>query len=97
MRFDAEDLARPALVRILPRSRHRQAAPTDARFAAVAANAVRVAFRQQGARPSFLIFTGPGQDPRAAALAAAEWDAANWRPNAVQRRVPPGVVTVASG
>lgn len=40
---------------------------------------------------------GPDEDPRAAALAAAEWAAANWRPNAVQRRVQPGVLAVQVG
>jgi hypothetical protein len=92
--FSVEDLARSALVRILPRSRYRLAAPTDARFASFAGNSSRIAYRQQGATPAFLIFSGPGQDPRAAAAAAAGWAEANWRPNAIQRRVRPGVVVV---
>lgn len=92
--FSVEDLARTALVRILPRSRYRLAAPTDARFASFAGNSARIAYRQQGATPAFLIFSGPGQDPRAAATAAAAWAEANWRPNAIQRRVRPGVVVV---
>jgi hypothetical protein len=92
--FSVEDLARTALVRILPRSRYRLAAPTDSRFASFAGNSARIAYRQQGATPAFLIFSGPGQDPRAAATAAAAWAAANWRPNAIQRRVRPGVVVV---
>ena len=94
MAFSVEDLARTALVRILPRSRYRLAAPTDARFASFAGNSARIAYRQQGATPAFLIFSGPGQDPRAAATAAAAWAEANWRPNAIQRRVRPGVVVV---
>jgi hypothetical protein len=92
--FSVEDLARTALVRILPRSRYRLAAPTDSRFASFAANSARVAYRQQGATPAFLIFSGSGQDPRAVATAAAAWAEANWRPNAIQRRVRPGVVVV---
>jgi hypothetical protein len=92
--FSVEDLARTALVRILPRSRYRLAAPTDSRFASFAANSARIAYRQQGATPAFLIFSGPGQDPRAAATAAAVWAEANWRPNAIQRMVRPGVVVV---
>ena len=94
MAFSVEDLARTALVRILPRSRYRLAAPTDARFASFAGNSARIAYRQQGATPAFLIFSGPGQDARAAATAAAAWADANWRPNAIQRRVRPGVVVV---
>jgi hypothetical protein len=92
--FSAEDLARTALVRILPRSRYRLAAQNDSRFASFAANTERIAYRQQGATPAFLLFAGPGHDPRAAATAAAAWAEANWRPNAVQRRVRPGVVVV---
>jgi hypothetical protein len=92
--FSVEDLARTALVRILPRSRYRLAGPTDARFASFAGNSARIAYRQQGATPAFLIFSGPGQDPRAAAAAAAAWAEANWRPNAIQRSVRPGVVVV---
>jgi hypothetical protein len=71
--FSAEDLARTALVRILPRSRYRLAAQTDARFQSFAANATRIAYRQQGATPSFLLFSGPGQNPHSAAMAAASW------------------------
>jgi hypothetical protein len=92
--FSVEDLARTALVRILPRSRYRLAAPTDSRFASFAGNSARIAYRQQGATPAFLIFSGPGQDPRMAATAAAAWADANWRPNAIQRQVRPGVVVV---
>jgi hypothetical protein len=92
--FTVEDLARTALVRILPRSRYRLAALTDARFASFASNAARIAYRQQGGTPAFLIFSGPGQDPRAVATAAAAWAEANWRPNAIQRKVRPGVVVV---
>jgi hypothetical protein len=92
--FTVEDLARTALVRILPRSRYRLAAQGDARFASFAPSTSRIAYRQQGATPSFLLFSGPGQDPRAAATAAATWAEANWRPNAVQRKVRPGVVVV---
>jgi hypothetical protein len=92
--FGVEDLARTALVRILPRSRYRIAAQSDSRFASFAANTARITYRQQGATPALLLFSGPGQDPRAAAAAAAEWARANWRPNAVQRKVRPGVVVV---
>ena len=94
MSIETEDLARTALVRLMPRGRYRLAAPTDARFATFVPQTVRLAYRQQGAQPSFVLFCGPGQDVLAAALAAAEYAAANWRPNAVQRRVRPGVVAV---
>lgn len=94
MPFTVEDLARTALVRILPRSRYRLAAQSDARFQSFAANTTRIAYRQQGATPSFLLFSGPGQNPHAAAMAAASWAEQNWRPNAIQRRVRPGVVVV---
>jgi hypothetical protein len=92
--FTVEDLALTALVRILPRSRYRLAAQTDARFQSFAANTTRIAYRQQGGTPSFLLFSGPGQNPHAAAMAAATWAEANWRPNAIQRKVRPGVVVV---
>ena len=94
LEFSCEDLARTALVRILPRSRYRLAAQSDARFASFASNTTRIAYRQQGATPAFLLFSGPSQDPRAAATAAAVWAEASWRPNAIQRRVRPGVVVV---
>ena len=92
--FGVEDLARMALVRILPRSRYRIAAQNDSRFQSFAANTARITYSQQGATPAFLLFSGPGQDPRAAAIVAAAWAGANWRPNAVQRKVRPGVVVV---
>jgi hypothetical protein len=92
--LETEDLARTALIRILPRERFRLAALNDARFQSFAANCTRIAYRQQGATPSFLLFSGPGQNPVAAATAAAAWAAANWTPNAIQRRVSPGVVVV---
>jgi len=92
--FSAEDLALTALVRILPRSRYRLAAQNDARFQSFASNTTRIAYRQQGATPAFLLFSGPGQNPHAAAMAAASWAEANWRPNAIQRKVRPGVVVV---
>lgn len=94
MPFTAEDLAVTALVQILPRSRYRLAAQTDPRFQAFASNCTRIAYRQQGGTPAFLLFSGPGQNPNAAALAAASWAATNWRPNAIQRTVKPGVVVV---
>ena len=94
MPFGVEDLARTALVRILPRSRYRLAAQNDARFQSFASSSSRIAYRQQGATPALLIFSGPGQNPYAAAMAAATWAEANWRPNAIQRRVRPGVVVV---
>ena len=89
-----EDLARTALIQILPRSRYRLAAQTDGRFQPFANNTSRIAYRQQGGTPSFLLFAGAGQNPHAAAMAAAAWAEANWRPNAIQRRVRPGVVVV---
>jgi hypothetical protein len=92
--FTVEDLARTALVRILPRSRYRLAAQNDSRFQGFASNTTRITYRQLGPTPSFLLFSGPGQDARAAATAAATWAQANWRPNAVQRTVRPGVVVV---
>ena len=94
MPFSVEDFARTSLVRILPRSRYRLAAQSDARFQSFANNTTRIAYRQQGATPAFLLFSGPGQNPHAAAMAAASWAEANWRPNAIQRRVRPGVVAV---
>jgi hypothetical protein len=92
--FSVEDLALTALVRILPRNRYRLAALTDSRFQSFASNTTRIAYRQQGATPAFLLFSGPNQNPHAAAMAAAGWAEANWRPNAIQRRVRPGVVVV---
>jgi hypothetical protein len=92
--FTVEDLARTALVRILPRNRYRLAAQTDSRFQSFASNTERIAYRQQGSTPAFLLFSGPGQNPHAAAMGAAAWAEANWRPNAIQRRVRPGVVVV---
>jgi hypothetical protein len=92
--FTTEELAVSALVHILPRSRYRLAAQTDGRFQTFASNTTRIAYRQQGGTPAFLLFSGPGQNPNAAALAAAAWAAANWRPNAIQRTVRPGVVVV---
>jgi hypothetical protein len=92
--FTVDDLALTALVRILPRSRYRLAGQTDSRFASFAGNTTRIAYRQQGPTPAFLLFSGPGQDPHAAALAAASWAETNWRPNAIQRRVRPGVLVV---
>ena len=94
MPFTVEDLARTSLVGILPRSRYRLAAQSDARFQSFAGNTARIAYRQQGATPAFLLFSGPGQNPQAAAMAASTWAEANWRPNAIQRRVRPGVVVV---
>ncbi len=94
MPFTVEDLARTSLVRILPRGRYRLAAQTDVRFQSFAGNTARIAYHQQGATPAFLLFSGPGQNPHAAAMAAATWAEANWRPNAIQRRVRPGVVVV---
>lgn len=94
MSFTAEDLARTALLRILPRSRYRLAAQSDSRFQTFAPHTARIAYRQQGATPAFLLFSGPGQDARAAALAAAQWAEGSWRPNAIQRVVHPGVVVV---
>lgn len=94
MPIAVEDLALAALVRILPRSRYRLAAQNDARFQSFASNTTRIAYRQQGATPAFLLFSGPGQNPHSAALAAASWAEANWRPNAIQRKVRPGVVVV---
>jgi hypothetical protein len=92
--FTVEDLARTALIRILPRGRYRLAAQNDSRFQAFAPNVARIAYRQQGATPAFLLFSGPGQDPRAAALSAAAVAEGTWRPNAIQRTVRPGVVVV---
>ena len=94
MQFGAEDFARTCLVRILPRGRYRLAAATDARFQAFASNTTRIAYRPQGGMPAFLLFSGSGQNPHAAAMAAASWAETNWRPNAIQRRVRPGVVVV---
>ena len=92
--FTAEDFARTSLLRILPQGRYRLAGQSDSRFQAFAGNAIRIAYRQQGATPAFLLFAGPGQDAHAAAVAAASWAEANWRPNAIQTRVRTGVVVV---
>lgn len=94
MPLNVEDLAVTALVRIVPRNRYRLAGQTDSRFQTFAASTTRIAYRQQGATPAFLLFSGPGQDARAAALAAASWAQANWRPNAIQKKVSPGVVVI---
>ena len=94
MPFDAEELARAVLVRVIPGRRYRSAGRTDSRFTDFVADTVRIGYRQQGANPSLLLFSGPGQDPLAAARSAAEWAASNWRPNAIQRTVRPGVVVV---
>jgi len=92
--FTVEDLARTALLRIVARNRFRLAAQSDSRFQSFAKNTARIAYRQQGGTPAFLLFSGPGHDPRAAAIAAAAWAEANWRPNAIQRSVRPGVLVV---
>ncbi len=94
MPIGVEDLALAALVRIVPRGRYRLAAQNDARFQSFASNTTRIAYRQQGPTPAFLLFSGAGQNPHSAALAAASWAEANWRPNAIQRKVRPGVVVV---
>ena len=94
MPLTVEDLSLTALLRILPRGRYRLAGKTDSRFQSFASNSTRIAYRQQGATPAFLVFSGPGQNPQAAAMAAASWAEANWRPNAIQRKVRPGVVVV---
>lgn len=94
MPIGVEDLSLTSLVRILPRSRYRLAAQNDARFQSFASNTARIAYRQQGPTPAFLLFSGPGQNPQSAALAAASWAEANWRPNAIQRKIRPGVVVV---
>jgi len=94
MPFTVEDLALTALVHILPRGRYRLAAQNDGRFQSFAGNTSRIAYRQQGATPAFLLFSGAGQNPHSAAMAAASWAEANWRPNAIQRKVRPGVVVV---
>jgi hypothetical protein len=92
--IDADDLARTALADLIPRSRYRLAGRSDERFTSFASLCVRICFQHLGARPSLLLFCGPGQDPHQAARLAADWAAANWRPSAIQRRVTPGVVAV---
>src|SRR5690348_18203982 len=87
--FSVEDLARAALIRILPRSRYRLAAQSDSRFQAIAPSTSRIAYRQQGATPAFLLFSGAGQDPTAAALSASAYAQATWRPHAIQRTSRP--------
>ncbi len=94
MAIDADDLARTALVDLIPRHRYRLAGRTDERFAGFALLCVRIAFQHHGAHPSLLLFCGPGQDPREAARRAAAWAVASWRPSAVQPRVTPHVVAV---
>jgi hypothetical protein len=94
MSIEAEELARTALVELIPRRRYRLAGRGDERFAAFAPQCVRIAFQHLGAHPSLLLFCGPAQDPREAARRAAAWAAASWRPSAIQRRVRPGVVAV---
>ena len=94
MPFTVEDFSRTSLVRILPRERYRLAGQTDSRFQTFAGDTIRIAYRQQGATPAFLLYAGPGQDPQAAAMAAATWAEANWRPNRIQHKVRPGVVVV---
>src|SRR2546430_4689668 len=90
MSIDADDLARTALVDLIPRHRYRTAGRSDERFTSFAPLCVRVAFQHLGAHPSLLLFCGPGQDAREAARLAAGWAEANWRPTAIQRLPPPG-------
>jgi hypothetical protein len=92
--IDAEELARTALVDLVPRQRYRLAGRGDERFAAFAPMCLRIAFQHLGAHPSLVLFCGPGQDAREAARQAAAWAAGAWRPSAIQRHVLPGVVAV---
>jgi hypothetical protein len=92
--IDAEELARTALVDLVPRQRYRLAGRHDERFSAFAPLCLRIAFQHLGANPSLVLFCGPGQDPREAARQAAAWAAGAWRPSAIQRRVLPGVVAI---
>jgi hypothetical protein len=95
MSIDADDLARTALAELIPRQRYRTSARTDARFESFTPLCLRIAFQHLGARPSLLLFCGPGQDAGEAARRAAAWATENWRPSAIQRRVEPSVVAVA--
>lgn len=94
--IDVEELARSVLVRIIPDG-YRLTGRSDARFAGFSDQTQRIALRHLGPRPSLVAFCGPGQDAGLVARSAAEWMAANFRPNAIQRRVQPGVLVVAVG
>ncbi|MDQ6749002.1 MAG: hypothetical protein M3010_12975 [Candidatus Dormibacteraeota bacterium] len=92
--YSADDLALASLLQIVPGG-YRLIDVTDSRFTGVRDLFGRLALRHIGPTPSLVGFCGPGQDPAAAAAAAAGWAAANLVPTAIQRRVDPGVVVVA--
>ena len=94
--YDPDDLARAVLLRVVPQG-YRLIGEADERFAGRRDPFFRLALRHLSARPSLVGFTGPGEDPRAAARSLAEWAAANLRPSAVQRTVNPGVLVIAVG
>ncbi|MGB2939183.1 MAG: hypothetical protein WBD38_02630 [Candidatus Dormiibacterota bacterium] len=92
--YTADDLARAALLRIVP-SGYRLIDASDERFTGIRDRFVRLALKHLGPRPSLIGFTEPGVDPQEAARAAAVWAAENLTPNAIQRRVAPGVLVIA--
>lgn len=91
-----EELARAVLLRIIPNG-YRLAGRSDERFAAFISETQRIALQHLGGRPSLVAFCGPGQDAMLVARAAAEWMAAKFRPNAIQRRMRPGVLVISVG
>lgn len=97
MTIDPDGLARTALVEIIPRGRYRLAGLTDSRFADLGPGIVRIAVRQAGTTPSLVIFAGPDADAAAIARHAAAWAARTWRPDAIRKRVRPGVLVIQVG
>jgi len=93
--YSADDLALTALLKIVPGG-YRLIDLSDQRFVGVRDRFQRLALKHLGPRPSLVGFVGPDQDALAAASAAAEWAGHNLVPSAIQRRVQPGVVVIAS-
>jgi hypothetical protein len=92
--YSADDLARAALLRIVP-SGYRLIDEHDERFSGIRDRFVRLALKHLGPRPSLVGFTAGDVDPQDAARALAGWAAQNLTPNAIQRRVSPGVLVIA--
>ncbi|HEV3231747.1 MAG TPA: hypothetical protein VG245_05780 [Candidatus Dormibacteraeota bacterium] len=94
--FDPDDLARAVLLRVVPRG-YRLIDATDTRFPGLRDRCFRLALRHLGPRPCLVAFCDPRQDPGEAARWLAAWAAQNLRPNAIQKRVSPGVLVIAVG
>lgn len=94
--YSTDDLARAALLRIVPGG-YRLIDDNDPRFTGIRDRFVRLALKHLGGKPSLVGFVDPDVDASAAALALADWATRNLTPNAVQRRVQPGVLVVVVG